>query len=122
MAKIKIHKADIIFSKYIRSRDNWTCQACGKPFSPDSAQGLDCSHFWGRGRWNTRFDPENCDALCTRCHFKWGGDERYLYEKFKRKQLGSTGFNALMVRAYSYKKRDWKMALIKVKELLKGEE
>ena len=118
--KIKIYKADIVFSQFIRTRDNWTCVACGNRFYPPDTQGLDCSHYWGRARWRTRFDTENCDSLCVSCHFKWGGDGRYLYEEFKKKQLGTSGFNALMVRAHTYKKKDWEMALIEAEQLLGG--
>lgn len=50
---------------------------------------------------------------------KWGGDERSLYTEFKKKQLGSTGYNALMVKANTYQKKDRKMAYLVAKALLK---
>jgi len=57
MTKIKIRKADSLFSNYIRRRADWKCEACGKDYLTNK-QGLHCSHYWGRGRENTRFDPE----------------------------------------------------------------
>ena len=32
------------------------------------------SHDLGRGKWSVRFDPDNCLALCTACHFQVGGN------------------------------------------------
>ncbi len=115
--QIKLRKADIEFSKYIRNRDNWTCQACHKRYG-QGAQGLQNSHFWGRGRENTRFDPDNCDSLCFHCHQYWGGDGREEYIAFKKKQLGEKGYQSLKIRAFQYKKKDDKLALLFIRTLL----
>tara|TARA_R100000655_G_scaffold31089_1_gene62387 strand:+ start:135 stop:515 length:381 start_codon:yes stop_codon:yes gene_type:complete len=64
---IKRTKWDVVFSNYIRYRDNWTCQRCGKKYAPLSA-GLHCSHFYGRRSWATRIEPANAMALCYGCH------------------------------------------------------
>ena len=117
MRKIKLCPADITFSKFIRTRDNWTCQRCGKRYPPPT-QALHCSHYLGRGRENTRFDPENCDALCYGCHQHWGSADKEGYRDFKLKQLGQEKFNLLLVRGRLYCKRDRKMALIRAKLLL----
>jgi hypothetical protein len=117
--KAKRDKADDAFSIYIRTRDGWRCVRCKKSFSENKG-GLDCSHYWSRGKEGTRFDPENCDALCKYCHDLWGhGDGRDLYREFKIKQLGEAGFKALMVRAHTYYKKDRVMALLVAKALLK---
>lgn len=116
--KIKIRKADVLFSKYIRQRDGWKCQACGKNYK-ENPQGLHCSHYWGRGRENTRFDPENCIALCFYHHKLWGhGDERDNYTKYMVKRLGKQAFKKLKIRAYQYKKKDDKLILIWLTKLL----
>lgn len=117
--KIKIFKEDQLFSRYIRIRDGWSCQRCHAQHEIGS-QGLHNSHYWGRGNWSTRFDPENCDALCFACHRLWGGDYRRDYENFKRKQLGEKRYMQLEIRAHSYAKRDHKLAMIFVRELLKN--
>jgi hypothetical protein len=121
--KVKERKTDKLFSDYIRARDGWRCLACGE-ISKDyrqNKQGLHCSHYWGRGHENTRFDPENCIALCWyHHHFSWGhGDGRQEYTDFMKRRLGEEGFNLLDVRAHTYKKRDDKMDLIVIRELLK---
>lgn len=118
MGKVKIRREDSLFSKYIRNRDKWTCQRCHRTHE-EGSRGMHCSHYWSRGKWGTRFDPENCDALCYACHMLWGGDRRSAYTAFKKKQLGIKRYNALMCRAHAYAKRDRKLALEHVNKLLK---
>ena len=64
---IKRTKWDVVFSNYIRYRDDWTCQRCHKKY-PEKSQGLHCSHFYGRRSWATRIEPCNAMALCFGCH------------------------------------------------------
>ena len=64
---IKRTKWDVVFSNYIRYRDNWTCQRCKKQYV-EKSQGLHCSHFYGRRSWATRIEPCNALALCFGCH------------------------------------------------------
>lgn len=96
--RIKIDPADTLFSKLIRERDGWKCQFCGTQYEPPTS-GLQCSHFWGRGNKATRFDPENCDALCYGCHARNEGNKQGFYRDFKIKQLGKKGYNALEKRS-----------------------
>jgi hypothetical protein len=129
MFKVKLRKSDILFSKYIRTRDGWRCVACdldtetGSKDYSEHKQGLHCSHYWGRGRENTRFDPENCLALCLYHHkysAGWGHTEtKPRFTAYLREKLGDKGFDLLEVRAYTYKKRDDLLDEIIVKELLK---
>lgn len=87
----------------IRDRDFCTCQRCGA-VHPSNSRGLHCAHMFGRGKYATRFDPENACALCYGCH-------RYLdthpHEKreFFRKRLGDEAFEALEVRSNQRGKR-----------------
>ncbi len=114
--KIQRCKADAAFSTLIRERDKWTCQKCKKQYPPKS-QGLDCSHFHSRKKESVRFDPENCDSLCTFCHFHLGGNPLE-YVVWKQRQLGRIRFKALSLRASLYKKKDRKMELIKIRALM----
>ena len=121
MFKIRIDKADTIFSQYIRLRDK-KCVRCGSEVRMKKGLPVShaCSHYWGRGKEGTRFEPDNCDTLCFGCHERWGhGDERDDYRAFKIKQLGEKRFKSLMIQAYQYKKKDRKMSLMIAKELLK---
>jgi hypothetical protein len=108
--KIKIDVADQWFSKYIRLRDG-ECRRChskvefndkGDPISHQM------SHFQGRRKEATRFDPENGDTLCGGCHqyFTANPGEHYLWQvQIKGQQV----VNAVIVRSNSYLKKDRKL-------------
>jgi hypothetical protein len=64
---IKRTSADAAFSNCVRERSNWTCERCGAEH-PAPTTALHCSHFFGRGNWSVRHDPDNADALCHGCH------------------------------------------------------
>jgi len=91
---MKLNKADTIFSRWIRERDKWTCQRCRKDYK-DNRQALHCSHYYGRANWTTRFEPDNCVALCYGCHKYFDETNREAYRDFKLKKLGTKKFNAL---------------------------
>ena|SRR3990167_5821778 len=116
---MKLDKADIMFSRYIRTRDKWICQRCKTPYEVGS-QGLHNSHYFGRGRESTRFDPSNCDALCHGCHQFWGSTNREHYREFKITQLGEKGFRELSIRAEMLVKKDRKLSYIQAKLLLES--
>lgn len=127
----KVQAADLLFSRFIRGRDGWTCQKCHRKFK-EGDPGLTCSHFFGRAKESTRFDPENCDALCRACHAYFEDRKGMTYKKhgkviievaaeyraWKEFQLGPRAFAALEVRAHTYAKKDRKMALLYVKALM----
>lgn len=117
MGKVKLRPSDIAFSQYIRTRDYWTCQRCGKYYEPPT-KALHCSHFKGRGKESTRFDPENCDALCYGCHqyFTSYPDEHYAWQVERK---GQEAIDALILRSNQYKKRDDKAEKAKWVQALK---
>ncbi len=121
--KVKLRKTDKLWSKYIRRRDNWTCQKCGRVYT-GKKQNLGVSHYWGRGRENTRFDEDNCISLCSLpCHQSWGhGDGRSEYTEFMKKRLGEQGYDDLMLRAHMRKDRDDVTDELYIRELLGGED
>jgi len=96
MGKLKLFPSDVLFSKYIRTRDNWTCQRCSKKYTPPTA-ALHCSHYWSRGNWSVRFDEDNCEALCYGCHSHLGGNP-ILHTEHKKSKLGEKKFDELMIR------------------------
>ena len=119
MRGVRIDQADKFFSLFIRYRDNWTCQRCSTKYDVGS-QGLHCSHFWGRARESTRFDPENASAHCHGCHaFLTANPE--LHRDWKLKQMGQRAYDLLMVRAETHHKKDRVLAAIYWKERLKQE-
>lgn len=108
--RVKLDKADTMFSKYIRKRDG-KCVRCG------GTSSLQNSHYYGRGKESTRFDPENCDTLCFGCHQYWGSTDREEYREFKIKQLGEKKYEALKVRARTLCKKDRNASYLFAKEL-----
>lgn len=64
---IRIRPEDKWFSLYIRARDRWTCQRCGTRYIPPT-KALHNAHCFGRGSHMTRWDEDNCMALCYGCH------------------------------------------------------
>jgi len=86
---IKRTPADDWFSKCVRERAFWTCEKCGRGFTPPT-QALGCSHFEGRANWGTRFVPENAISLCTGCHSRV---ESY---RFEHEELHAKIFGPLM--------------------------
>lgn len=116
MGGIKIRPSDRAFSLYIRTRDNWTCQRCGGQYTPPTS-ALHCSHFMGRGKENTRFDPENADALCYGCHRYFTAHPALHYE-WQVDRKGQRAVDLIKFRSGQYKKRQdkdelliWKAAL-----------
>jgi len=104
---IKRFPQDVLFSEIIRSRDGWTCQRCSKGFDPTSSisrMGLHCSHYHGRGKWATRYDLDNCTALCYGCHRFLGG-RPLEHTEFMIKRLGKKKFKELNTRSNIIKKK-----------------
>jgi hypothetical protein len=116
MPKIKLCTADREFSRFIRTRDKWTCQRCGHKHE-EKSQGLHCSHYFSRGKEATRYHTDNCISLCYACHLLWGGDRRDEYKAFMIKKLGRKRFNVLKKLSNTYKKKDRKKSLKEVREL-----
>lgn len=121
---IRIDQADMLFSYYIRSRDNWTCQRCKRRFGVPTTEdknrsGLHNSHYYGRGKESTRFHPDNCDALCHGCHVIWGSRDREHYRAFKLKQLGQQRFDLLFLQTQKTTKRNRYLSALYAIELLK---
>lgn len=117
MRGVRIDPADKFFSLWIRWRAGWKCERCGAQFEV-GGQGLHCSHFWGRAREATRFDPENCVAHCHGCHaFLTANPE--LHREWKLKQIGEEKYNLLMVRAQLSAKKDRVMAALYWRHKLK---
>lgn len=99
----KASTADNKFSKLIRERDK-VCQRCGKKGR------LECSHYWSRGFWATRYNFDNCIALCCFCHagnIKGWEYEKEEYRDFMIKKLGLSKYKELEALHYKdIKKRD----------------
>lgn len=114
---VKIDAADKAFSLYIRTRDDWTCQRCGRQYQPPTS-ALHCSHFMGRAKENTRFDPLNATSLCYGCHSYLGSHPTEHYD-FQLKRLGHETIDKLRLSASLYKKKDRKLEAMYWRQQLK---
>jgi len=63
--KLRLKKLDIVFSKLVRERNNYICQACCENKREDL---LDCAHILGRRVVALRWHPKNATALCRSCN------------------------------------------------------
>ena len=110
----KLITADRKFSKYIIKRDK-KCQRCKR-----KDRQLQCSHFWVRQHYSTRFDPDNCCAVCAWCHTfdkdNWENDRLGEYRAYMIKKLGKKGFEKLKAKHFEFKSK--REAIIECMELL----
>ena len=107
---LKIDAADQWFSKYIRLRDG-QCMRCGSPVEFNAAGdpiSHQMSHFQGRRKEATRFDPENGDTLCGACHMYFTANP-YEHVQWQIAKKGENTVNSIIVRSNSYVKKDRKM-------------
>lgn len=122
--QIKIKPADRLFSTYIREKANWKCRKCGKVcrVNGEWIGRLEASHYFSRGHGNTKFDEQNVYSLCGGCHKRMGGykpSEDGEYDLWVKEMLGEKEYTKLKIRAKSYHKKDDKLDLLFVKELIK---
>jgi len=102
----RIRTTDRLFSKYIRLRDK-ECVYQVKCYGHQEFSELDCSHFQSRRHESIRFDPQNADAACRKCHEYVGTAEgKKWLTNFKIRQLGEREYDLLMFRKESVRKAD----------------
>ena len=124
MPKIRIRTSDKLFSQWIRIRDG-RCLRCGSSVKFNNS-GLpishNASHFQGRGKENTRFNPDNVCTLCYGCHsyFTAHPAEHTLWQV---ERLGQKKVDEIVFWSNQYKKRDdkleamlWKQELTKLQD------
>ncbi len=117
--KVKPDKADQLFSQWVRIRDG-ECLRCHKPVEINNKGlpiSLQASHFQGRRKEATRYDPENVCALCPGCHryFTENPAEHYQWQVDR---LGKDRVEAIVLRSNMHKPKDRKLeAIVWKKEL-----
>ncbi len=91
--------ADHWFSLCTRERADWTCEMCGTVYAngraTGKAQGLDCSHYIGRGNYSVRYSVINSFAHCVSCHYKFSGDASLQVQEYE-KVFGAGAHKILM--------------------------
>ena len=114
---ISIRPADKAFADHMKVKKKYCCERCGRQYQKGD-RGIQLSHFHGRRKESTRFDEDNCSVLCFYCH-QWFHENPQEHTLWMQKKLGMQSFNALTIRANSYKKRDDKMILLYLQNISK---
>lgn len=92
-------KVWIVFSKFIRNRDNWTCFTCGK--REESGQ-MHAGHFIPRTHSNTLFDEMNVHAQCSQCNM-FNQGQPHIYAQKLIAKYGLDEFQKLVERGKEIK-------------------
>lgn len=92
MAGIKRTDLDVLFSRYVRARSDWSCDCCGR-----KDKKLECAHVFGRRHVWTRCDPGNAVCLCFECH-GWFTSNPTDFADWVRGYLGSDHVEAIRQR------------------------
>jgi len=107
-------EAQIVFNEYIRKRDeNLPCISCDQ-FKTSYQAG----HFYPVGGYDAlRFDEMNCHKECVRCNCF---DESHLigYSENLPGRIGDDEFEALKLRANTYKENGYKWNRTELKEII----
>ena len=114
--RIKIRKSDTLFRQYLLKLRGCKSAMTGV-FYPEG-KGLFVSHFHGRRKESVRFDEENCDLFSFSEH-QYFEENPSQFTEWKKKQLGEKRFKLLTLAANTYKKKDEKLQIIILQELLK---
>lgn len=96
MKKSLISKLDKVFSRYIRLRDTddngyFKCPTCGRILPFDQA---DCSHYWSRTHYSTRWNEDNCVVECKHCN-RFDSSHLDGLGRHLKKKLGEQRFELL---------------------------
>jgi hypothetical protein len=105
---------DELFSLYIRTRDNFTCQRCGV-----KSKNVQCAHFHSRRKIFVRWDEDNAVTLCMGDHLYLDGNP---LEKvaFFQNRLGQVKFDLLNSRArITFPRPDKKMLTLYYQQQIK---
>jgi hypothetical protein len=97
-------RAWVVFSRYIRERDNWTCFTCGIVKAHSSLHsGMHAGHFISRSHNSTLYDEKNVHAQCASCNMYRNGQPHIYADKIIR-IYGKKAFDDLIKRGRLIKK------------------
>ena len=112
---IRLDKLDVLFSRYVRLRADNHCEYCGQW---KEVGRLQCSHFIGRRHRGTRWEVDNCAALCYTCH-NLMHDFPSTHKEFFTQRIGSDRLEQLAIMANTRCKPDKEELTKRFKEGIK---
>lgn len=84
------------FSLYIKERDNWTCQTCGRT---GRGRFMNAGHYiQAFGHAAVFFDERNVFAQCVNCNL-WGGGKQAILRDVVIKKFGEKAEKELWEKA-----------------------
>lgn len=100
-AGIKMTAQDKIWSRQVKQRDSHRCRRCGKG-APEWK--VEAAHIFGRGRQNTRTNPDNGLTLCVQCH-RWGHENTAEFKAYVIEEIGQALYDELQALSETTRKR-----------------
>ena len=110
---MKRDSLDQLWSRFIRTRDRFTCQwpgcqptcqaevktrPCGRSY-PTNSKGYHAAHVFGRGKQSSRVIPENGIGLCFPHHQHADHHKQSCFHPWMKQRLGEVVFETLRIRA-----------------------
>ncbi len=87
---------DSLWGKIVLTRDNYTCQRCGR-IKPNFK--IDPHHIIGRVFRSLRWETRNGVALCAiKCHLQWAESDPLDFSKWITERLGEDEIMKLTLR------------------------
>ncbi len=101
---MKIDPLDKLFADFVKLKAGGLCEFCGNP--PKSKWGYQNHHGVVHRRYlNTRWEEDNCAAVCLGCHNHLGDFPNTNVEFFK-KRIGTKRYEELEIIARTQRKMD----------------
>jgi len=99
----QVKALDKLFSEVIRLRANGFCEHCGLYAT---FEGIDPSHYIGRGNKMLRWDEDNVHGLAHKCHMHFD-NHKSEYTVWVTNRLGEERFNELIAKTNTIQKLDY---------------
>ena len=101
MKSLKKTTAWKYFALYIKERDNWICQTCGRA---GKGRFMNAGHYiQAFGHASVFFDERNVYAQCMNCNL-WGGGKQAILRDVVIKRFGEEAEKELWKKAKEVKK------------------
>ena len=92
--QLKKDSTDRLYSEFIKTRDEYTCQLCDQYFPEGQRQYLDTAHCFSRACKQLRWEPLNSVAMCRDCHRQMDSND-FQKKEFFRDRIGDKAFALL---------------------------
>ena len=117
--KKELRIADDLYREVIRKRAMENVGGCERCLNPKkSYKELQTSHYHGRARKSTRWNPDNSSGLCGGCHMYFTAHPLE-HTRFFIERLGQEKFDLLEIQSHRPEKVDIEAVTLYLKSLLR---